>query len=194
MTIDQNTIDSQIIRLVDEGVPVGALARAFGRRAEDLWPVIRLGVASGFLTALPAADWPPGTTRGARRPLTAQQPRLRAENLITPLQRVYRLTPGEARFLAFLVVQREGSSEAILEAIAAGGRSPTDSLVKVTACTLRRKLSLYDLGVHTLWGFGYKITPRDRQTIVDELQRYEASRDAEDERAAMVDQALADGI
>lgn len=192
--IDQNTIDSQIIRLVDEGVPVGALARAYGRRAEDLWPVIRLGVASGFLAALPAADWPPGTTRTDRRPVPVPAKRLTFDDLLIPLQRIYRLTPAEARFLALLVVQTEASSESLHDA-ATGADSQTDQkIVNVYAFKVRSKIGRHDLGLYNVWGSGYRITPRDRQTILQAIENYAQDLAVREARQAAIDQAFEDGI
>lgn len=178
--------DHVVIRLADEGVPVAAIARATMRPAEELRPVIAEAVKRGYLVAMPASDWPPGSRRDTRVPTVAA---IRVGELgafVGALQRSLRLTAGEARFLA-LLVQRGEAARPTLHAAISGDEPESDpKTVDIHASRLRKKLRAFGIAIETIWGRGYALSPDAVRRIrleVDRATRYDMGPAQPRERA-----------
>lgn len=165
-----NLFELAIVRLADEGVPVLALARAFKRPSGDLYDLLRDARADGRLLDLPAADWPVSGNRSERVPTTAIKPPMRQiEELVTDLMATIRVTPQEARFLAYLAVVKRVARTSLHEFVALNELADP-KLVDIVACKVRKKLRPHGIGFETLWGYGYEMRAVDRQALTRLVQ------------------------
>ena len=145
------------VALADEGVPLRAIARATKIPSEDLRLTLREAKEDGRLVDLPRDDWPPGFPRDQR---ALQLSRMQTENqdaLFVAIQKVFRLTRGEASILL-----------ALLQNVQVSRRSDaTSKVIDVHVCRLRRYLEPFDVTIATLWGYGYQMSSPDRRKLMD---------------------------
>ena len=152
-------VDSEVaVRLADEGVPLRAIARAVRVPSEDLRERLTEARSEGRLLELPHDDWPPGFPRD-QRPL--QLSRLVVEDkdaLLLAIQRVFRLTPTEARILLLLV-----QSEALCRS-----RLDLDArLLAVHIWHMRRNLKPHGLEIEAVRSYGYQLSQKHRHRAMD---------------------------
>lgn len=157
------TTDRILVGLAVEGVPVAAIARAFGVPSGDVWPVLRTARDRGELAHLPGADWPPGT-RGRAAVPTGAPARLDDIPAILPgLRQTFGLTAQEGRFLAALLIRREMSKDALL-AVVAHSEGIHSKLVETVACRVRQRIA--PITITTVNGFGYALPLASRDAIL----------------------------
>jgi DNA-binding response OmpR family regulator len=146
------------VRLADEGVPLRAIARATRVSSEDIRHQLHQAQSEGRLLALPHDDWPPGFPRDQR---SLQLSRMAVENrhaLNRAIQQLYNLTATEARLLLTLVQN---------DMMAKVRNDMTTRTVDVHIYNMRKVLKPFNLIIHTIWGFGYQLTVKDRRRAMD---------------------------
>jgi DNA-binding response OmpR family regulator len=154
------------VRLADEGVPLRAIARATRVSSEDLRAQLLEAKDDGRLVELPRDDWPPGFPRDQR---SLQLSRLMVENkdaLLLAVQRVFALTPSEAKILLILV-QNLALCRARLEI--------DPAVLAVHIFHMRNRLASYGLVICSIRNYGYQLSLAHRHKAMDIiLQRVSA--------------------
>lgn len=176
------------IRLVDEGVPVRAIARALMCDKDALRVTLSQAISQGQLLNVTRDDWPPGTARQSRAPDHGSA--VSNDRLPDICIRMFKLTPHEAKLMAALLKRNEASKELLLELI----YGPTEDLpeikiIDVFVCKLRKKLKLFGVEVHTLWGRGYFMDTDTRRRLLAEIEAFDAPPRVEDAMLQRVPEA-----
>lgn len=170
----QGNYESLMIRLAAEGVPIGALSRAFQKPRPEIARLLVAALNDKTLAKIPAQDWPDGITTGQRA----------TPAVIVDLDEVARLTVqikariGMTRYLAralALLLMHGHCTTATLHAAVTRPHCTSD-LVKVTICNLRHALDRNErtrgIVIETVFGQGYTLTEpgrtRLRQLIAEE--------------------------
>jgi hypothetical protein len=152
------------IRLADEGVPLGAIARSVQLPSEELRRHLCLARDAGRLISLPRPDWPPGYPREERAVELSRQIVSDREALAMAARQMFDLTPIEADL--FLLLLQPGM---IRRDVMTSTRT-----THVHVHRLRKHLSPFGLHIGTLYGAGYKLYP-DRRRAMDLLLGREAA-------------------
>lgn len=166
-------------RLANEGIPVNVIARGLETPAADIRVVLDEALASGRITEMPAADWPPTARRADHLPPHIAA--ARDADLVTSFMRVFKLTKLMASFMLVLV-KREEADKTTLHRVIESQRAqrtnrPSSSeetdpkMVDVVICNLRKKLKPFTLTINTLWGRGYYLDNKDRQNALGLIER-----------------------
>ncbi|NNM75032.1 helix-turn-helix domain-containing protein [Enterovirga aerilata] len=166
-----------MIRLADEGIPVGAIARALKKPSGDVWPVLREAKQNGLLLDLPAADWPPGARREERLPTSAPIRVSEADQLVSPLMVLFRLTPAEGRLLAVLFARKEITRTALYAALYGAESDVEPKTLDVLVCKIRAKLKPYQIRIETLWGRGYSLPSESVAALASAIREHNRSRE-----------------
>jgi len=170
-------LEQVAVRLANEGIPVNVIARSFELPAADVRVSLDEALASGRITEMPAADWPPTARRADHLP--AHIAAARDADLVTSFMRVFKLTKLMANFMLVLV-KREQADKTTLHRVIESQRAarvnrPDTSeetnpkMVDVMICNLRKKLRPFKVEVETLWGRGYTLEPHMRQRVLNIL-------------------------
>lgn len=185
-------------RLANEGIPVNVIARGLEVPASDVRISLDEALASGRITEMPAADWPPTARRADHLPPHIAA--ARDADLVTSFMRAFKLTKLMALFLLVLV-KREEADKATLHRVIEAQRAvrvnrPNDAeetnpkMVDVMICNLRKKLKVFGLTINTLWGRGYYLDTPDRQRVLSLVEREVYGRDAANDNVATEATAL----
>lgn len=166
-TIDADPlpVNSIIVRLADEGIPIRAIARAVHISSGDLYEMLRDAMSTGQIVEMPKDDWPPGSTRGARA-LFVGSPFETEHALTCACARFFKASPLEAAMLAMMLRRNEVTKEQLHTVVERKrqGKTETDlKIVDVMICKLRKKLSPHDIKIETMWGMGYLIPAAGRE-------------------------------
>lgn len=157
--------DHLIVRLADEGIPIGAICRATKRPRDEVLEIVEEARQQGQIVEVPASDWPVGSRRGGRAPVVSPRRTEDLDELLMPLMRLYGLTLKQATVLGCLL--RGSKSKPTLHRAISGDEAETvPKIVDVIICTLRKKLLPFELQVETIWGRGYSLVPESARTIV----------------------------
>ncbi len=144
------------IRLADEGVPLGAIARSVRIPSEDLREHLAAARDDGRLLELPRADWPPGYPREER---ATELSRLKAADrgaLVAAAKQVFDLTGGEVELLL-----------AMLQSPVLKRDAATSNVTGVRIHRIRKSLAAFGLTITTLWGCGYRLSDPDRRRAME---------------------------
>lgn len=161
--------DLIVIRLAQEGVPVGAIARALLMYEDEVVAIVDAAVESGAVFASPASDWPEGSRVRDRRP-TSPPLDLGEMNAADVLQLHHHVRPGVAKFIGLLLQRGFATTADLVVVIGAKGRAPKN--IKTYACQARRLLrEAYGVDVRSVWGAGYAIADQDREKVVAGIVR-----------------------
>jgi hypothetical protein len=161
------------MRLAVEGVPIAAIARAIGHPSSDVRDTLEYHLEIGSITEMPIADWPPTARRSDHMPAFLQKEPEKIQ--LFSCQRALGLTRLEAGFMLVLLKREEADKETlhfVIETQRALRRTRPDSvestdvkMVDVVICKLRKKLKLVNAKIDTLWGHGYYLDEKSRDTI-----------------------------
>jgi hypothetical protein len=173
-----NLVDTILVRLANEGVPVRAIARSTRLPSADIYDRLTEAVWAGELLAIPRDDWPPLVARGDRLPgfppLTEQDDGA----LILHLVNCFRLTRLQAILLLQFIKRQEVNREQLHQAIEAR-RPPTEKrseskLVDVVLWALCKKLKpmFGEDVIVTVRGCGYTMPRAHRKRITAMLGEY----------------------
>jgi len=158
-----------MVRLADEGVPIGAIVRVTKQPPELVREVLRDAAEQGIIFSVPRDDWPVGSRRHERVPDVVPIG-VDDERMLVAAMRKLRTTQAESAILvAFL--KRTHVSKGSLHMLITRDQSkpPSVKLVDVMICKLRKKLP-DGVKIENLWGVGYYITSDAKQTILAYLQ------------------------
>ncbi len=166
-------------RLANEGIPVNVIARGLEVPAADVRLSLDDALASGRITEMPAADWPPTARRADHLPPHIAA--ARDADLVTSFMRAFRLTKLMASFMLVLV-KRDEADKATLHRVIEAQRAarvnrPDNSeetnpkMVDVMICNLRKKLKPFGLTINTLWGRGYYLDAQGRARALALVER-----------------------
>jgi len=172
-------LDQIAARLANEGIPVNVIARGLEVPAADVRLSLDDALASGRITEMPAADWPPTARRADHLPPHIAA--ARDSDLVTSFMRSFKLTKLMASFMLVLV-KREEADKATLHRVIESQRAqrtsrPNNSeetdpkMVDVVICNLRKKLKPFALTINTLWGRGYYLDNQGRQRALALIER-----------------------
>ena len=158
-------------RLANEGIPVNVIARGLEVPAADVRVSLDDALASGRITEMPAADWPPTARRADHLPPHIAA--ARDADLVTSFMRAFKLPKLLASFLLVLVKREEADKTTLHRVIetqrAQRANRPDDpeetdpKMVDVVICNLRKKIKPFGVIIHTLWGHGYFLDASGRQ-------------------------------
>lgn len=163
------------IRLVDEGVPIIALARALRVESDVVREFLQVAISDGRLLAVTRDDWPPGTPRSSRRPDRPTQPDEDRFPLLCV--RAFKVTAKEARLLGALLRRSECTKEQLLGYMYdVTEDTPEIKIIDVFVCKLRKKLAAFALDIQTIWGRGYFISPEHRACAIQLLEEFDVAQ------------------
>lgn len=161
------------IRLVDEGVPIIAVARALRVDSDVVRDFLHMAISDGRLLAVTRDDWPPGTKRADRKPDHPTQPD--EDRYPVLCVRAFKLTAKEARLMAALLRRSECTKEQLLSFMYDAHEDvPEIKIIDVFVCKLRKKLADHALDIQTIWGRGYFISPEHRACAIQMLEEFDA--------------------
>lgn len=146
------------LRLADEGVPLRAIARATALPSLELREFLTRSLQDGRLLSMPREDWPIGYPRDERAFRLSQLTTRNPASMIVQVQQLFGCTRAEANFLLALVQNDQVSK--IRDDMAYKS-------VDVYVCRLRKLLEPLQISINTMWGYGYRMVPKDRQRILD---------------------------
>lgn len=166
-----------MVRLADEEIPVGAIARATKRPADEVRDILHDAVARGAIIRIPRPDWHP-LPRGERTVLSAVE-KLSDDTILHVCIRLFKITRLQASLFTLLIKRNEVTKEMMHHAIeqrrvkTAKACEETDpKMVDVVVCHLRKRLKAIPLEIKTLWGCGYYMSPVDRRTANEMINAF----------------------
>lgn len=169
----QPLMDTFVIALADEGIPVGAIARATRTPYSDVYDILRDALGRGALIEIPKADWPPGVSRIHRLP-TLASPLQDDDQLRISCAQVFKITRLEAAVFATLLKRNTLTKQQLHQVIEQNRPSPglpetDEKMVDVIICHLRKKLKRHELAIETIWGIGYMMALPERERAISLL-------------------------
>lgn len=181
MVLDE--LDNFIVRLADEGVPIGAIARVTKLPPGEFRPVLRDALAEGRIVEMPREDWPPLARRVERMPGISVDAGRRAQarhriddddTVLLALNSVFKTTRLQSKVLLRLLRRGLCPMKMLHDTIEENRGNPAeptqDKIVAVTICHLRKKLTPFDISIITHHSSGYSIPEKDRQRVVTLLE------------------------
>lgn len=154
------TRHSMAIRLADEGVPIGVIARAMQRPYEDVLGWLVDARSRGRILDLPRSDWTPGKVgEGVAEPRP-----IAGDRAVGNYIAVFGISRCEAVLLDILARRDTGSNQALYKAVS---EDADPSIVKVYMCKMRPKLARHGITINTLWGYGYELAPEMKARLRD---------------------------
>lgn len=175
-------LDHFIVRLADEGVPIGAISRVTKLPATDFREVLHDAVADGRIIEMPKEDWPAMIRRADRAPALSPTGVARKQaghkindddTVLLAIADVFRTTRLQSKVLLRLLRRGNGTKEMLHDTVEENrGRpdEPThDKIVQVVICHLRKKLMPFDIKIKTHHGSGYSMPVEDRTRVVEML-------------------------
>lgn len=154
-------VGNSIVRLADEGVPIGALSRTFKIPYDSAHGIVRQALEDGVIADMPQADWPAGSR--LRKPTTAPIRLTERPDLLMRLKTEFGLTPAESRLLQCLM-QARACTKPHLHAVVAPEAEP--KIIDVFVCKIRAKLRAFQVRIDTIWGQGYAMTEESKRLVL----------------------------
>ncbi len=177
-----DALDDLIVRMADEGVPIGAISRIAQLPSVEFRPILHGAVTDGRLLELPREDWPPAVRRIDRVPQLseARMAKARAKHTISDddtvllgLAEVFKATRLQAKVLLKLLRRGQCTKEMLHDTVEDNRGNPSEptqgKIVQVMICHLRKKLKPFGLAIKTKHGIGYSMVVEDRRRIVELL-------------------------
>lgn len=174
-----DALDEMIVRMADEGIPIGAISRIAQVPTEDFRPVLRGAVTDGRLLEMPREDWPPIVPRIDRTPQVsdARMSQARAKQTISDddtillsIAEVFKTTRLQGKVLLKLVRRGHCTKEMLHDTVEDNRGNPSEptqgKIVQVMICHLRKKLLPFGWKIKTHHGSGYSMAVETRQQII----------------------------
>ena len=162
-----------IVRLADEEIPVGAIARAMRFPIGYIYETLEDAKLDGRIIRVPQADWHP-LGKGQKAPAST---RWAEDELVFSCMRVFKITRLQASFLAVLIRRNQASRLTLHEInkrLSANKDRETDiKIVDVIIHHLRVRLKPFNILVKTLWSSGYYMEPDQRKRVHEMLSEHE---------------------
>ncbi|MBS1184151.1 MAG: winged helix family transcriptional regulator [Proteobacteria bacterium] len=155
-------VGNAIVRLADEGVPIGALSRTFKIPYDSAHGIVRQALTDGVIVEMPAADWPTASRRGFRSPTTAPVRLDDRPDFLMTCKALFGLTPAEGRLLHCLL-QAPACTKPHLHAVIAPEAEP--KIIDVFVCKIRAKLRTFQVRIDTIWGQGYAMPEESKRQL-----------------------------
>ena len=156
-------VGNSIVRLADEGVPIGALSRTFKIPYDSAHGIVRQALEDGVIVEMPAPDWPAGTRRVQRSPATAAFHLEDRPDFLMACKQVFGLTLAESKLLQCLM-QARACTKPHLHQVVSPDSEP--KIIDVFVCKMRAKLDRFQIRIETIWGQGYTIPEDSKRTIL----------------------------
>ncbi|MBS1165671.1 MAG: CzcR-like response regulator [Proteobacteria bacterium] len=154
-------VGNSIVRLADEGVPIGALSRTFKIPYDSAHGIVRQALEDGMIADMPQADWPAGSR--LRTP-TTKPIRLEARpDFLMNCKAAFGLTPAEGRLIQCLM-QARACTKPHLHAVVAPEAEP--KIIDVFVCKIRAKLRKFQVRIETIWGQGYAMPEESKRQLM----------------------------
>ena len=154
-------VGNSIVRLADEGVPIGALSRTFKIPYDSAHGIVRQALEDGVIVDMLQADWPAGSR--LRKPTTAPIRLEERPDFLATCKAAFGLTPAESRLLQCLLRAR-ACTRPHLHAVVAPEAEP--KIVDVFVCKIRSKLRKYQVRIDTIWGQGYAMGDDSKRLVL----------------------------
>lgn len=154
-------VGNSIVRLADEGVPIGALSRTFKIPYDSAHGIVRQALEDGMIVDMPAADWPAGSR--LRTPTTAPIRHEARPDFLMNCKAAFGLTPAESRLLQCLM-QARACTKPHLHAVVAPEAEP--KIIDVFVCKIRAKLRKFQVRIETIWGQGYAMPEESKRQLM----------------------------
>ncbi len=154
-------VGNSIVRLADEGVPIGALSRTFKIPYDSAAGIVRQALEDGMIVEMPAADWPAGSR--LRKPTTSPIRLNERPDFLATCRMEFGLTPAESRLLQCLM-QTRACTKPHLHAVVAPDAEP--KIVDVFVCKIRAKLRKFQIRIETIWGQGYAMPEESKRQLL----------------------------
>lgn len=154
-------VGNSIVRLADEGVPIGALSRTFKIPYDSAHGIVRQAIEDGIIVDMPQADWPAGSR--LRKPTTAPIRLEERPDFLMTCKTLFGLTPAESRLLQCLV-QARACTKPHLHAVVAPEAEP--KIIDVFVCKIRAKLRKFQVSIETIWGQGYAMSEDSKRQLM----------------------------
>lgn len=175
------------VRMANEGLPIGAIARALAEPGSEIREVLTDALQVGKILEMPPADWPPTAYKSDRVPVIVPQDWLRKitqDDLTVACCKVFKLTPLQATVFALLLRHKEATKEMIHFVIEQrrqlrnkDGADETEiKMVDVVICHIRRRLKKFNHNkppITTLWGSGYYVPAEFKKKVVELINTFE---------------------
>ncbi len=161
------------VRLIDEGVPLAATARALKVPSSELREVVNYALDCGRLLDKPREDWPPMQKRSERVPAVPVKTTSLPDDgeLLLSIKKVFYTTKLQATVLIPILRRGQCTKETIHKAIEDNrGNAQTATnpkIVDVVICHLRKKLRRFGVSIRTLHALGYSMSFENRQRVID---------------------------
>jgi len=156
--VDSSPSTDIIVRLADEGVPIGAIARAMRQPSDEIREHIEDAIATGRILETPHSDWPTDSRRNTRAPCTPAE-KLDDAHLTMSCIRLFKITGLQAAMLSVLIRRPEVTKDVlhqVIEQRRGQHKEQTDpKMVDVVICHLRKKMKPFDIEIRTIWAKGY---------------------------------------
>ena len=156
-----------MVRLADEGVPIKALVRVFRRPFDEVERLLKEAKDDGRIIDLPAPDWPSGARRDERVPTVVVARGRPSLDFILAVRRTFSLSATPATMLAELI-WRGRASKAHLHEVIESEAEP--KIIDIFICKIRGKLAPFQLGIETVWGWGYALEDDVRAAMVRRIR------------------------
>jgi len=176
-------LNSVLVRLADEGIPVRAIARGLQIPSEEVRELLGEAVQAGNLLAVPKDDWPPLTGREERLPAFMGQ--FHDDTLILHIGYCFAVSRMQSAVLLQFLRRREVTRDFLHSTLEAqrAARGPAPSakgpvpaeVVSVVLWALRQRLKAYFDGhrvIVTVTGQGYLMVPEYRRRANDMLAEH----------------------
>lgn len=164
-------INTVVIGMGDEGVPIRVIARTTKLPAEDIRAILHEAIDAGTIIQMPREDWHAKTNRETRDPGLDTFETMTDEALHQHVARVFGTTRLQSAFLLPLIKRKEvsrGYLHSIVQGLREVGKKETSTKMSdVVICHLRKRLKKHGVVINTIWGSGYYITPEQRKIMRD---------------------------
>lgn len=177
------------VRMANEGLPIGAIARALAAPGTDVRSVLVDALQLGKILEMPPPDWPPTARRSDRVPSIAPPSpqewlrKISEDKLTISCCKVFKLTPLQGSVFSLLMRHKEVTKEMIHMVIEHRRqlKKPSNEeteikMVDVVICHIRRRLKRFNGNkppITTLWGSGYYIPSDFKNKAVELIQAFE---------------------
>lgn len=154
-------VGNSIVRLADEGVPIGALSRTFKIPYDSAHGIVRLAMDDGIISEMLAADWPAGSR--VRVPTTAPIRLADSPDFLMSCKLVFNLTASEGRLLQCLMQSKACTKPHLHMSVCPEAEPKT---VDVFICNVRTKLRKFQIHIETIWGQGYFLPEESKRQVM----------------------------
>ena len=160
-------VGNSIVRLADEGVPIGVLSRVFKIPHASVHDVVQQALTDGIVVGMPAPDWPPESKRGLRSPTTALFKLPERPGFLFACRMAFGMTVSEATILQCLMQLQACTRSHLLDVVSPEAKP---EIIDVFICKIRAKLKPFDIAIQTIWGQGYLLPEKSKRQVLARIE------------------------